>query len=74
MAALEGNEDTARRFLGESLRVATDHDARYDLAKTRLAQAETGLKFGWPNSSEQAVNARREIQEIENVTNTSSTT
>ena len=67
VAALEGNEDTARRFLGESLRVATDHDARYDLAKTRLAQAETGLKFGWPNAAEQAAEARTLVKELENV-------
>ena len=67
VASLEGNEDAARRFLDESLRVATDHDARYDIAKTRLAQAETGMKFGWPGSAEQAAEALTVVKDLENV-------
>ena len=65
LATMAGNEDQARRSFDESLGVAEQHEARYDLAKTRLAQAEAGMKFGWPGSQEQAAAARAEIQELE---------
>lgn len=70
VAALEGNEEQSRRSFAESLQVAEQYDARYDLAQTQLAQAEAGIKFGWPGSLEQAVEARTVIKELENVEGT----
>ena len=67
VAALSGNEEQARRSFAESLQVAEQYEARYDLAQTRLAQAEAGMKFGWPGSAEQAEEARVTITELENV-------
>jgi serine/threonine protein kinase/tetratricopeptide (TPR) repeat protein len=67
VAAMKGNEAQAKLSFEESLKVAGEYEARYDLAKTRLAQAEAGMKFGWPNSTEQAAEARAAIQELENV-------
>ena len=67
VAALEGNEDQARRSFAESLRVAEQYEARYDQAKTRLAQGEAGMKFGWPSSEEQVAKARAAIKELETV-------
>ena len=64
---MKGNEAQAKLSFEESLKVAGEYEARYDLAKTRLAQAEAGMKFGWPNSTEQAAEARAAIQELENV-------
>jgi serine/threonine protein kinase len=67
VAALEGHAEQARQSFVASLRVAEQYEARYDHAKTRLAQAEAGLTFGWPGSEEHAVEARAEIKELENV-------
>ncbi len=70
VATLEGNEEQARRSFAESLQVAEQYEARYDHAQTRLAQAEAGMKFGWPGSAEQAAEARAAIKELENVEGT----
>ncbi|MBI5757374.1 MAG: DUF2791 family P-loop domain-containing protein [Planctomycetales bacterium] len=67
VAALEGHAEQARQSFDESLRVAEQYEARYDHAKTRLAQAEAGRKFGWPGSVEQAVEAQAVITELEDV-------
>jgi serine/threonine protein kinase/tetratricopeptide (TPR) repeat protein len=67
VAAMSGHEDQARQMFAESLDVATKHEARYDHAKTRLAHAEAGLKFGWPGAAEQANEARAAIRELERV-------
>ncbi len=68
VAALEGNENQARRSFAESLQVAEQYGARYDLARTTRAQGEAGLKFGWPNAAEQVVQATALIKELEDVT------
>ena len=68
VAALEGNEDQARRSFTESLQVAEKYNARYDHAKTTRAQGEAGLKFGWPNATEQVAQATALIQQLEDVT------
>lgn len=67
VAALEGNEEQARQSFAESLQVAVRHEARYDQAKTKLAQGEAGIKFGWPESAEQVGAARKLVKEIETV-------
>ena len=67
IAAMEGNADQAHRSFMESLAVSEKHEARYNHAETRLAQAEAGLKFGWPGSTEQAAEVRMVIRELETV-------
>ncbi len=68
VATLEGNQDQARRSFAESLQVAEQYGARYDHAKTTLAQGEAGLKFGWPNAAEQVAQAAASIKKLEDVT------
>ena len=67
VAAMQGNEEQARRWFVESLDLSEKHEARYDHAKARLAQAEAGLKFGWPGTAKQAAKALKEVKELENV-------
>ena len=67
IAALEGKEDVASRFFEQSLQLATEYEARYDHARTSLARAEAGIKFGWPDAEQQVADARAVIEEIENV-------
>ena len=67
IAAIEGHEEAARKFFDESLQVAADHDARYDLARTRLARGEAGFRFGWPESAREVADAKAMIEELENV-------
>ncbi|MFM9961022.1 MAG: serine/threonine-protein kinase PknK [Planctomycetaceae bacterium] len=67
LATLEGDEKSARQFFEESLQVAQQHAALFDLAKTQLARGEAGLKFGWPDAESQVQQARAQIAEIENV-------
>ena len=64
---MDGNAEQARRSFVESLAVSEKYEARYDHARTRLAQAEAGLKFGWPGSAEQAAEARVVVTHLENV-------
>lgn len=67
VAALEGHEDQALRSFVESLRVAEQYGAQYDLAQTRLAQGQAGLKFGWPNASNEVTEAQALIAHFEDV-------
>jgi serine/threonine protein kinase/tetratricopeptide (TPR) repeat protein len=67
LASLEGNEKSARKFFDESLQVARQHQALFDIAKTQLAHGEAGIKFGWPAAEEQVRQARAQVTEIENV-------
>ncbi len=67
LATLEGNEPQARSFFEESLELAQQHAALFDIAKTELARGEAGIKFGWPDSEEQVRKARAQVAEIENV-------
>ncbi|MBI5761659.1 MAG: protein kinase, partial [Planctomycetales bacterium] len=50
LATLEGNEQQARKSFEESLQVAQQHAALFDIAKTQLARGEAGIKFGWPDA------------------------
>ena len=65
IAVLEGNEAQARRYFDESLRVADEQEARYEHAKTLLAQGEAGLKFRWPEAEQQRDEARIMIADAE---------
>ena len=67
IASMEGKEVLARRYFAESLQVAAEHEARYDHARTTLAQAEAGIKFGWPDAQERAVTARKLVAQFEDV-------
>ena len=67
LATLEGNEPQAKSFFEESLQVAQQHSALFDIAKTQLARGEAGIKFGWPDAEEQVRQARAQVAEIENV-------
>ena len=65
IAVLEGNEDQARRYFDESLRVAEKHEARHQRAKSLLARAEAGTKFRWPEAEQQLAEARTMVDEAE---------
>lgn len=67
ITAMQGKADRARSYFEESLRVAQKYEAEYDVARTKLALGETGLKFGWSNAEQQVADARAIINEIENV-------
>ena len=68
VAALEGQEDAARRFFEQSLAVAESHEAKYDHAKTTLAWGEAGVQFGWPEAQEKVDQSRKIIDELEDMT------
>ena len=70
VAALEGQEAKSRRYFDESLRIAEEHQARYERAKTLLARAEAGIKFGWAGAEQQSTEARDELNDIEEPMNT----
>jgi serine/threonine protein kinase/tetratricopeptide (TPR) repeat protein len=65
VAVLENQPEQAKRFFDESIKVAHDHQARYDHAKTLLAIGEAGLKFGWPDAQQQVAQARAILSSIE---------
>jgi tetratricopeptide (TPR) repeat protein len=65
LAALWGRPGRARRFLDESLAVAQRQGARYEYAQTRLARAQTGQRFGWPEAAADVVAARQALDTIE---------
>ena len=65
IAVMEGNEEQARRYFDESLRVAEQHEARYDHAKTSLARGHAGIKFGWSGAAEQVAEAQRISNDLE---------
>ena len=66
--ALEGNESKARRYFDESLRLARQQEAAYEIARTELARGEASLKFGWPDAEEQIAAGQREINRIRKFT------
>ena len=65
ICVLDGQQDRAVRFFAESQRVAEEQRARYELAKSLLAQGEAGLKFGWPEAARQVDEARLALRVIE---------
>ena len=67
VAALAGNEKQARRYFDESLRLADQYEAKYDHAKTTLAQGMAGQRFKWDSSDEQVARAKGIIKELEDV-------
>ena len=67
VAALDGNESQARYYFDESKRIAGQHEARYELAKTNLSMGEAGLKFGWPASAELVTQSRAMVKELEQI-------
>ncbi len=64
---MEGREAPARQYLEESLLVGEQYDARYDIAKTKLAHGEAGSEFGWPDAERQVAQAKAVIEEIEDL-------
>lgn len=67
IAVLSGKEDQASKYFGASLLIAEQQGARYELAKTLLARAEAGTKFGWPESNRQLIESRTAIANMEDL-------
>jgi two-component system sensor kinase len=65
LAALGGRTGHARKFLDESLAVAQRQGARYEYAQTRLALAQAGQRFGWPEAAADMAAARQVLDAIE---------
>ncbi|MBC8352029.1 MAG: protein kinase [Planctomycetes bacterium] len=65
LAALEGKQEQARRFLDESIAVAERQGARYHHAQSLVARGEVGVKFGWPGAEDKLIEARAAINELE---------
>lgn len=70
ICALDGKEARARRYFDESLRLAQEQEASYEIARTELARGEAGLKFGWPVDNEQMAAAEQEVARIRKFTET----
>lgn len=66
IAALEGREDQAKKFFEDSLQVANEHHARYEIAQTNLARGMTALKFGRPDAELEVAAAQEQIAVIRN--------
>ncbi len=64
ISVLEGNESKARRYFEESIQLARQQDATYEVARSELAQGEAGLKFDWPDAEQQVASASQEIARI----------
>lgn len=65
IAAIEGHEDRAIRFLNESLRVAEQQNATYEHAHSLVARGKAGLKFGWPDAEQQLAEGKATIARLE---------
>jgi len=65
VAAERGRERLARRWLAQSIEVAFQQQAEYQHAKSLLAQAQIGLRLGWPESESQLEAAQARIARIE---------
>lgn len=72
ICALEGYESKARRYFDESLRLAQQQHAAYEIARTELARGEAGLRFGWPDAEQQIAVGQREIDRIRKFTEVAS--
>ena len=58
ISAMEGKESRARRAFEQSLALAQQQEAVYEVARTQLAFGEAGVRFGWPKSEQRAESAR----------------
>jgi len=65
ISVLESRDAQARHYFEESLRVAEEHEARYEHALSLLACGEAGQEFGWPDAADQIARSRSEIDSIE---------
>lgn len=65
LATLAGREAEARKLFAASLATAECQRMKYQHAKTSLAQAEAGVKFGWPDADGQAAQAKQVIEALE---------
>ncbi|MBC8353810.1 MAG: protein kinase [Planctomycetes bacterium] len=61
---LADNETRARQAFDASLQLARQQEAKYEVARTELARAEAGLKFGWSDAEAQLESAKQEISRI----------
>ena len=64
ISLLENRDTQARHYFDESLRVAEEHEARYEHAQSLLACGEAGQELGWPDAAEQVARGRSEIDSI----------
>ena len=65
IAAMSKSDVKARSCLEASLRLAESFDAKYDVAKTKLALAETALQFGWEDVAWDIHQASRDVDALE---------
>jgi eukaryotic-like serine/threonine-protein kinase len=64
IAVLENKPQQARRYFAESLSVATQQEAAFEQAQTKLLYGTAGLKFDWPNAQELATEGQAKIEAI----------
>lgn len=65
LMAMLGRHRKARRLFDESLKVASDLNARYDRAQTLLARGEVGGEWGWPRADRDTEEGRRELARLQ---------
>jgi len=47
------------------LKLATQHEAKYEHAQTMAAYGQWGMKFGWDNAEKQMSDGEQTLKEIE---------
>ena len=67
LETLAENAQKAQKYFDNSIELAEQQGARRERAKSQLARAEAGIRFGWPDAEQQAAEARQLVEEIENL-------
>ena len=62
---MSGKTARARKYFGRSLKLATQHEAKYEHAQTMAAYGQWGMKFGWDNAEKQMSDGEQTLKEIE---------
>ncbi len=65
LAALQGDERRALRYLDESREEARRQGAAYEAAQTRLVRAQLTQELGLPDAADELSAARQELQQLE---------
>ena len=64
IAAMQGSNRRARRYLDESLAVAERQSARFEHAQTLLARGRLGIELGWQGADQDLATARQALRAL----------